>query len=170
MYNFNCEGPKGTNNPNILTQLRTPSQLPSAISPCPGNAAVVSVSSSPHAFPAGLWVMSQTRLGYLFLLMPPNCHSSWSCWLLLCLDYYLVFISLICQGCVIRCKIKMKSCQEPVKCVLRAALPLLCVSIVVIHAFYFCLPFSKPQVGRYWKKYAPAAHASSSVFSCPQAQ
>lgn len=66
-------------------------------------------------------------------------------------DNYLVFILLTHQRCVIRCKIKIKSCQELMRCGLGDALPLLCISIAVIYVFFLLIVYFllKPSLARY---------------------
>lgn len=93
-----------------------------------------------------------------------SCCHSWKSWLFLCPDNYLVFILLTCQRCVMRCKIKMKTCQEPMRCVLGAALPLPCISS--FHCSYWChlcfhlLLSPKTLLGCVLEGYTPAASAS----------
>lgn len=75
----------------------------------------------------------------------------------------IVFILLIRQRCVIRCKIKMKSCQELMRCGFGDALPLLCISIAAIYVFFLFIVYFllKPSLAGHWKGYASAACTSS---------
>lgn len=148
--------------PVVLQQCQSPAPHRPALPghwPCP-----------PPAYPCPFPLMSPGlpcslagTVGWALLIPIGNCHCSWSCWSLMCSDNYLVFILLTCQKCVIRCKTKTKSCREPMRWVLGAGPPLLCISIAVSHVFFLHIIYFllKPSLAGYWKAYIPAACSSS---------
>lgn len=188
-----------------LPQPRTPFHHPKATSPCPSDAAAVPVSSFGQPYPALPGYGPQPSLalahscpqwgawspGLGLPLMPPGLPSSlagmvgwallgsrcrsWNSCPFLCPDNDLVFILLTCQRCVMRCKIKRKTCQEPMRCVLGAALPLPCISS--FHCSDWChlcshlLLSPKTLLGCVLEGVHPCCFCFLlSGFSCPQAQ
>lgn len=92
---------------------------------------------------------------------PLSFQSSWS---LLCPDNYPVFIWITCKKCVIGCKIKVKSCREPMRYVLGAVLPPLWISPFHCSDWFLCCHLAlspMPSLPGCWKGYALVACTSS---------